>query len=114
MTVPCVSLDAFLKKRGDPKVDLVKIDVEGAELNVLRGMRRTIARLPALKIITEYCPANQNNAGLPPRALLGELRSHRFRLQVIQGNGVPQSFEGDEVPKSALNAGGYVNLYCER
>jgi FkbM family methyltransferase len=114
MTVPCTSLDAFLKSRGDPEVDLVKIDVEGAELQVLRGMRRTIARLPALKIIVEYCPANQSNAGVPPQAILGELRSHKFRVQIIQDDGVPKSFGDADVPQSTLNASGYVNLFCER
>jgi FkbM family methyltransferase len=114
VTVPCTTLDAFLKKRGDLKVDLVKIDVEGAELNVLRGMRQTTARLPGLKIIIEYFPAIQNNAGIAPTAILDELRSQHFRLYVIQTNGVPASFGDADVPQSALNAYGYANLFCER
>jgi FkbM family methyltransferase len=41
-SVPTVALDALLDEF--PPVRLVKIDVEGAELCVLRGMRRLIAR----------------------------------------------------------------------
>jgi len=35
-------------------VDLVKIDVEGHEPLVLRGMERTIARSPGIRIIIEF------------------------------------------------------------
>jgi FkbM family methyltransferase len=35
--VPCVRLDDYLQRRGITRVHLVKMDVEGAELGVLRG-----------------------------------------------------------------------------
>lgn len=114
VTVSCTTLDAFLKKRSDPKVDLVKIDVEGAELNVLRGMRQTMSRLPDLKIITEYFPAIQRNAGMLPKAILDELRSHKFHLYMILGRGAIAPLREDDVPQSALNRQGYVNLFCRR
>jgi FkbM family methyltransferase len=37
-----VSLDSFVKQHGIPEVDLVKIDVEGHELDVLLGMSKVI------------------------------------------------------------------------
>ena len=67
--VTCISLDEFLKQHGNPVVDVIKIDVEGAELSVLRGMRQTMARLPGIKLIIEYCPKNLNGAGVAPRSL---------------------------------------------
>jgi len=114
VSVACIRLDDFLKSRGEPIVDAVKIDTEGAELSVLRGMQQTIARLPALKIIIEYCPQNLNGAGVAPRAVLDELRSHQFCLQIIQNDGGLKKFGGSDVPPDDFNSNGYVNLFCAR
>ena len=114
VTVSCISLDEFLKSRGEPMVDVIKIDTEGAELSVLRGMRQTIARLPKLKIIIEYCPQNLNGAGVAPRMVLDELRSHQFCLQIIKNDGSLKKFAGDDVPAGDFNPNGYVNLFCDR
>ena len=39
-----------------PRIDLVKIDVEGAEPRVFDGMKETIAKNSALRILVEYSP----------------------------------------------------------
>ncbi len=112
--VACISLDEFLKQRGNPAVDVVKIDVEGAELSVLRGMRQTAARLPGLKIIIEYCPVNLKGAGVQPRQVFDELRSQSFTLQVIQPDGGVKAIGQFEELDAHLNPAGYVNLLCAR
>lgn len=45
--VPLVTLDEYF---GDTGVDFLKIDIEGYELEALRGARRLLARRPALAI----------------------------------------------------------------
>ncbi|MGH7087271.1 MAG: FkbM family methyltransferase [Stellaceae bacterium] len=47
-----IAIDDFLPP--DLPVDLVKIDVEGHEPYVLRGMRRTIRRSPRIRIFLEF------------------------------------------------------------
>jgi FkbM family methyltransferase len=42
--VPVARLDSWLEQTGEPAPDLVKIDVEGAEVGVLRGMAATLER----------------------------------------------------------------------
>ena len=44
-TVPTIALDDFMAERGLDRLDLIKIDVEGAERRVLEGARRTLANL---------------------------------------------------------------------
>lgn len=50
--VDMTTIDDFLPP--DLPVDLVKIDVEGHEPLVLRGMERTIARSPNIRIVIEF------------------------------------------------------------
>lgn len=52
------SLDAFFKGKGWPPINVIKIDVEGAEHSVLRGMTELCARNRALKLIIEFHPGN--------------------------------------------------------
>ncbi|HSA34553.1 MAG TPA: FkbM family methyltransferase [bacterium] len=52
--VPCVMLDDFCVSRGVERIDMVKIDTEGNETAVLRGMRHLIERSVADMIQFEY------------------------------------------------------------
>jgi FkbM family methyltransferase len=112
--VTCISLDEFLKQRGNPPVDVIKIDVEGAELGVLRGMRQTVARLSQLKIIIEYCPTNLKGAGVAPREVFDELHSQSFSLQAIREDGSVKAIGRFDELDGNLNSIGYVNLLCTR
>jgi Methyltransferase FkbM domain len=43
VTVNCESLDRFCQKNDIPRIDFLKIDVEGAEMSVLRGSNQFLA-----------------------------------------------------------------------
>ena len=62
--------------------DVVKIDVEGAELEVLQGMSR-ILQSPKLRLIVEWHPTLQQAAGHAPDALPRQLLDLGFTLQVV-------------------------------
>lgn len=59
--------------------DLVKIDVEGAELDVLAGMTRLLAA-PGIRLIVEWHPVLQASAGYAPDALPRALLDAGFTL----------------------------------
>jgi FkbM family methyltransferase len=62
--------------------DLVKIDVEGAELEVLQGMARMIDA-PGLRLIVEWHPTLQQAAGHAPDALPRHLLAQGYTLHVV-------------------------------
>src|SRR6185369_426870 len=41
--VPVVTLDGYVERKGIERVDLLKVDVEGAELLVFRGAHRLLS-----------------------------------------------------------------------
>lgn len=60
--IPCVRLDSFTSQRRLTNVGLIKVDVEGAELEVVRGAEQLLrTQRPAL--ILEMCSAFQNARG---------------------------------------------------
>jgi len=52
--VVCTTLDDWAKEHGWPTVQLVKIDVEGAEPEVLTGMVGLTSRNPGMRVIIEF------------------------------------------------------------
>ena len=45
MFVEIIKLDTFIKKKKIRKIDILKIDTEGSEYDVLKGLRREIQKV---------------------------------------------------------------------
>jgi FkbM family methyltransferase len=55
--VPLTTIDKLVAELGLPRVDFIKMDIEGAEKQALRGGQDTIRRfLPRMSISTEHLP----------------------------------------------------------
>ncbi len=74
-----VALDDFLP---DLRPDLVKIDVQGWEIEVLRGMERTLAARPAPALYLEYWPEGFRRAGYTSKDLTDFLAARGYRLHL--------------------------------
>lgn len=87
-TVRTTPVDEFLALQGIDQVDLVKMDIEGAEIGALRGMQQTIANSPNLVLIMEYNPQALKAFGHDPVAALREVQSFGFsKMEVIEVDG---------------------------
>jgi len=79
--VSTVRLDDVLG--GEPRVDIVKIDAEGAEPLILRGMQGILARSPGIRILLEFAPVHLRRAGVDPLAFLDEIASCGFEFRRV-------------------------------
>lgn len=79
--VPLRRLDGLLAP--GRRVDLVKVDVEGAELQVWRGMKRVVADNPELAILLEYGPDHLRRAGMTPAGWFAELAADGHAAWVV-------------------------------
>ena len=106
--VETVSLDEALS--GVPSIDLIKIDAEGAEPRILRGMRHIIATNPGLQIFVEFAPSLLLRAGTQPADFLDELLAWGFDIQVVD------DLSGELLPlqRDSLLSAFSVNLSLRR
>lgn len=111
------TMDAFLGQQGWPRVDLVKIDVEGAERDVLEGMGQLLQRTDPLKLIMEFNPLLLQRTGVDLDWFLDQPASWRFEVYWI--NDDKGLLALDEVDRTSLiskllREEGSLNLYCTR
>ena len=99
--VPLISLDANTEVQGLSHMELVKIDVEGAELNVLRGASRTLSHhLPLI-----YCEAYerwQMSFGYGPADLIEFTRSLGYSGARVFSRGTIFPISLDQVASAEL------------
>ncbi len=97
--VETVSLDEDLGR--DRKVDVIKIDAEGAEPEILRGMRHIIDSNHEIAIFIEFAPQHLVRANVDPRSFLAEIRSGGFDiLQVMEPTGHLRAITDEELCES--------------
>ncbi|HXQ58794.1 MAG TPA: FkbM family methyltransferase [Acidimicrobiales bacterium] len=80
--VEAVRLDDLLADL--PRIDVLKIDVEGAEVHVVTGLARTLDANPGLTIMFEWSPAQITDVGDDPGTLVDLLISHGFRFRLLE------------------------------
>jgi FkbM family methyltransferase len=117
VTVESTSLDSFLESEGWPTVDLIKVDVEGAEVAVLDGMTQLMEKNPDLRLIIEFNPALLQDGGVTPIEFLERLHSIGWYVTVIDEiDGLSPLTEtiGAALVDRLLAADSSVNLYCTR
>ena len=104
----CITVDEFLPAH--QSVDVVKMDIEGAELRALRGMSRTIARASeSLKLFVEVHPGRLQALGSSGEAVVSELEGMGLRAQLVdESRGVLRPLAADDL------RGKPVHLCCTR
>ena len=107
--VPVATVDEIVAGR---PVDFVKVDVQGWESEVLRGMTRVIASNPVLQIFLEYWPYGLRKAGCEPLELLRSLDAQGFRLYRISSDAIVRITDFSNMHEPTGKR--YVNLYAVR
>jgi FkbM family methyltransferase len=76
------TLDHFFGNKGEA-VNVIKIDIEGGEMDALLGMTNLIRQSKKLKMFVEFSPYFVQRGGYSPEAFLHKLRSYNFSFYVI-------------------------------
>ena len=82
-TVSMISFDEYAEREGLRSWDFLKLDVEGAELEVLEGAKGSIRRFRP-RILFEANAMTQAQAGSTNAALLDALEAHGYRFMAYE------------------------------
>lgn len=107
-----VALDEVLAQL--PRVDFIKMDIQGAEMRALLGMRELVGRSRGMKMICEFWPAALEMFGVEPGEFLSKLDELGFSVAYInEEECCVQRLDRAEL-LSMCEGGEYVSLWLER
>jgi FkbM family methyltransferase len=110
-----VDITTFDQLLGDDadRVDFIKIDVQGWELSVFKGMEKRLSNPRPLLILFEFGPDTLLGAGVNPADLLSFLTDRGFELSLIDGRAEKPVKNTEEFAASVPKLS-YLNLIARR
>ena len=89
----------------------IKMDIQGAEIFAIRGMRRLLRDSPEVCVLLEYWPYGLIRAGFRPEELVEELRAAGLEVRRVSENGRLVPVAVGQLPElCGIGLGVYINL----
>ena len=107
--------DYFTKLNLIDKINFVKIDVEGFEFGVLKGMTRIIEKSKNLKLFLEFNRVGIEAAGFDPKEILDFLYKNNFKIYFLnyKENSINEA-DKNQLLTSKDNLNENINLLCSK
>ena len=97
--VSLTTLDAYVAAQEIERIDLIKMDAEGAELSILRGAHHTLSTCPPPRIVCELNFITCRRSGYHPRDIIALLAGYGYCAFPLNG-----SDSDDQTPLCPLDA----------
>ena len=116
--VELTNLDNYFDSDMTDKINFIKIDVEGLEFSVLKGMKNILKNSKKIKILFEFMPENTIEVGFTPIELLNYLTSNDFKLYCMDDKTKKLLYvsNNEEIVKLCSTTDNTIsrNLFCEK
>ncbi len=100
-TVETISLDEYISDSGIERIDMIKIDIEGAELFALKGMKRTIDKFKPV-ILMEISEEILHKNQLKSSEIIDFMKENSYSQKRLTEKGIPVEISDD-------NSNSYTN-----
>lgn len=109
--VRCAKLDTLCAEHA--RVDFVKLDAQGAELEILRGAADVVARSPGIRLLCEVCPPLLQRLGGSAQTLFDWTEAHGLvPHRVAKSGGLVATTRADAIVRAERS--GFENLLFQR
>ena len=112
-TMPLLIQEVERKFKRNVSPNFIKIDVEGYEINVWKGMQNWLKEQRALTIIMEFSPIAYKEMGQDPHSFVGEILEAGFSITRLLHDGAELYFSASSVD-DVIGSGDYVDLILRR
>ena len=107
--VPTMTIDDFVRTHGIERIDLMKIDIQGAELLLLEGGRHVFGEMSP-DLLMEVSPEDLRSLGRTSRDLLATVAAYGYTIHELTPRGPGRTITAHTVPPNYSAA----NVYCTR
>jgi FkbM family methyltransferase len=112
--IEAVSIDDFSKSCGHLFVDFIKIDIQGFEMQAIKGMENTLLSNPKIKIISEFWPHGLKEAGSSVSEYFAFLTHLGFKVELLEKNTL-RTLSAEQVQQmESLGKEHYFNILAQR
>jgi hypothetical protein len=109
-----ISLDDFFGKY-DNTINLIKMDIEGAEGLAMKGMKMLLEKNKDIKILTEFHTIELRRCGIDPNDFLNNLKQLGFSLYNInEKRKILEKTSNEELLKNYPAKDFFTNIFCKR
>jgi FkbM family methyltransferase len=114
--VSAISVDDFAAESGCPAVDVIKMDVEGAEPLVLAGMTNLLRCSGHLRMVLEFAPEILRLGGTAPVEFIRTLVASGFSISPVEPGFHTTGFGEECLAETVaeVERRGAINLFCEK
>jgi len=112
--IQSISLDEMLKNGQLQNIDLIKMDIEGAEPIAFEGMKNVIDNNPNIGLIIEFCPDNLLEGSISAKDFITRLHNSALRTYAITEDGLKEITPEANTKGNYFLKKHYVNIYCTK
>ena len=110
--VETITLDNFFKNK-EKEIDVIKMDIEGAEIAALKGMNNILKVNQKLKLFIEFNPFILSKGSFNPIDLPKKILRHGFKIYIINEKFLKPIFNAQIITQIASKEK-IINLFCIR
>lgn len=81
--IAAISIDDYLKGK---KVNFIKMDIQGFEMEAMKGMKETLKNNPDVKLISEFWPYGLKKAGSSVTDYYKLLQELNFKIELLKNH----------------------------
>jgi len=108
--IESIKLDDFFDT--NKKIDFIKIDAEGAELEVLKGMSTLLNKNDDIKILLEYNPLVFKSFNVTPQKYIDLLMGFNFKIYKFDEKTENLKRINSYNDLEKIKFGNWINLFC--